>query len=1102
MKLSWFLSLCLAFTGLCQAEALISVQKTVDRTSAEIGNENFSFRISYNCVSITKDAKSAVLTDVLDNNFELVSTTQSTHMDNVQVTGNTVKFIFKNTLKAGSTGDVTIQARFKASTAAGYNAKNKVTATANNSDTVTSNEVTISARAPAGNTAITYDRKLDVYKQSPETVYQNGGRARYAIFHGVNYPAGSNVPDYTVTDNFPAGMALDYFDSDTFWGQDRPINVFYRTNWNTNWRSWTGNPRYRTSGRQQVRASELTLGAGEYVSGLQFRYGNMTGGPGFHRSNLAEPIQIFCIYRGNAAPNTLLENCANTAATNLAGGQHCANNRTLVLGPAPVFHFYSDGKTPDRSYTWGETFEQRLTVAVDNFSSIGYKNPEVGMLLPLGFSFVGYLGHNSPHTVANPNVTQEPNFDGTGRTLVRLRWGPTWGNAYELPPSNNVFGWSNIQMRLNLRVENSVSNGSHELSYFAKATPEGGFFGWNETDTRDFDKDGNRSEVHGYTRSYANVLVNNGSASLLARMEVRGELDTVAKSNPEFALTTPAGAADYTLRIRNDSGVLFDQLQIIDILPHVGDRGVIDPSARGSTFEPYLVGPISAPGATVSYSLSKNPCRPELVASGPAGCEPPNWSTSLPADITRVKSVKLDFGGSTLNPNQELVIGWPMRVPLGAPTGATDIAWNSFGMAAKRKDDNTNLLPTEPQRTGVKVNPPVPPYLGDYVWLDKNANGIQDDGTDGINGLRVELWKDNGDNVADLTKDTFVKFSATYTDGATDGKYLFANFTPGKYFVVVFVPNTLGVTLPNVGADDADNDGIANVFGGSRVAIGPVMNIVIGQEERSCDFGLVDRSSMPAVWASVPTNSGVLIGGRFSNAGGVARKNIALLNGNGSANTSFNPGAGFNNEVLALAVQTNGSVVAGGVFTEFNTTKRNGLSFVNADGTLGADIPQPDMPNVRWVEAAGSFIYVGGGFSKLGGTPRQGVARLTATGVLDGGFNSAMGANGLVNCGAVQSNGGVIIAGAFTSYAGTPAGRIVKLNADGTRDASFNVGSGADGEILAMKQLNDGRLILAGRFTAFAGRGCRNTIRLKADGTVDTAMGDNDLSVNSINTAN
>lgn len=61
--------------------------------------------------------------------------------------------------------------------------------------------------------------------------------------------------------------------------------------------------------------------------------------------------------------------------------------------------------------------------------------------------------------------------------------------------------------------------------------------------------------------------------------------------------------------------------------------------------------------------------------------------------------------------------------------------------------------------------------LGDFVWHDKNLNGIQDSGEPGIPGVVVEL----------------IENSSVITNTTTDinGKYLFANLQPGTYGVRV-----------------------------------------------------------------------------------------------------------------------------------------------------------------------------------------------------------------------------------------------------------------------------------------------------------------------------
>ncbi|MCX6903380.1 MAG: hypothetical protein NTW03_07860, partial [Verrucomicrobia bacterium] len=81
-------------------------------------------------------------------------------------------------------------------------------------------------------------------------------------------------------------------------------------------------------------------------------------------------------------------------------------------------------------------------------------------------------------------------------------------------------------------------------------------------------------------------------------------------------------------------------------------------------------------------------------------------------------------------------------------------------------------------------------------------------------------------------------------------------------------------------------------------------------------------------------DSKVLIAGDFTMVNGVSRSRIARLNVDGSLDTGFDPGAGLDAAVYALALQPNGKVVVGGVFTSVNHANRNRLARLNPDGSL------------------------------------------------------------------------------------------------------------------------------------------------------------------------
>ncbi len=116
------------------------------------------------------------------------------------------------------------------------------------------------------------------------------------------------------------------------------------------------------------------------------------------------------------------------------------------------------------------------------------------------------------------------------------------------------------------------------------------------------------------------------------------------------------------------------------------------------------------------------------------------------------------------------------------------------------------------------------------------------------------------------------------------------------------------------------------------------------------------------------------------------------------------------------------------------------------------------------------------------------VYALVPAGSIDVTFDVGSGANGEVKTVAVQSDGKVIIAGDFTSYNGTPRNRIARLNSDGSLDSSFNVGSGANGVVNAVAIQSDGKVLIGGNFTSYNGQGRNRIVRLDTDGSLDDSF--------------
>ena len=63
--------------------------------------------------------------------------------------------------------------------------------------------------------------------------------------------------------------------------------------------------------------------------------------------------------------------------------------------------------------------------------------------------------------------------------------------------------------------------------------------------------------------------------------------------------------------------------------------------------------------------------------------------------------------------------------------------------------------------------------------------------------------------------------------------------------------------------------------------------------------------------------------------------------------------------------------------------------------------------------------------------------------------------------------------------------RIVRINSDGSIDPSFNIGTGFNGFVYAIRVQADGKILCGGSFNYFNGASCSNVVRLLPDGSLD-----------------
>jgi hypothetical protein len=136
-------------------------------------------------------------------------------------------------------------------------------------------------------------------------------------------------------------------------------------------------------------------------------------------------------------------------------------------------------------------------------------------------------------------------------------------------------------------------------------------------------------------------------------------------------------------------------------------------------------------------------------------------------------------------------------------------------------EDGAAMLPDGDQRFETNIGDELrwgntaPAMLGDFVWEDLNANGIQDaeELDDGINGVEVKLLEDtSGDGTPDTVVDS--QFTSNNPDTNLPGWYKFNGLTPGIAYAVMFNnpdpdgPDAYMFSPRQVGGDPAiDSDG-------------------------------------------------------------------------------------------------------------------------------------------------------------------------------------------------------------------------------------------------------------------------------------------------------
>jgi uncharacterized delta-60 repeat protein len=246
------------------------------------------------------------------------------------------------------------------------------------------------------------------------------------------------------------------------------------------------------------------------------------------------------------------------------------------------------------------------------------------------------------------------------------------------------------------------------------------------------------------------------------------------------------------------------------------------------------------------------------------------------------------------------------------------------------------------------------------------------------------------------------------------------------------------------------------------------------------------------------SNSKLLVGGQFTTFNSSSQNRLVRLNTDGSKDTSLNIGTGFNNTVVSIITDANSKIMVGGSYTQFSGATQGSLIRLNSDGSkdssfvIGVGFAGSPSVNDMKVDSNGKIYCTGNWGAYSGSTSFRRIIRINTNGSADSTFNvgtgSSSGFNALGTKLVIDSNGKILVGGNFTTYNSQTANRLVRLGLFGTLDPNFSVGTGFDAAVNALTIDSNGKILVGGAFTTFTGSSQVGLIRLNSDGSKDTSF--------------
>jgi uncharacterized delta-60 repeat protein len=403
-----------------------------------------------------------------------------------------------------------------------------------------------------------------------------------------------------------------------------------------------------------------------------------------------------------------------------------------------------------------------------------------------------------------------------------------------------------------------------------------------------------------------------------------------------------------------------------------------------------------------------------------------------------------------------------------------------------------NLLDTSNATTEYRWN------VTSFSFTNENSVSVQYkiNGASSFSTFDAGIGSQSFQSVVDALNTLGIGTFNTYTElgqvyiGTYNQNYAFGNLniylasTINQNFVYGTGFNTasLFVTTPN---NQIYVNGQFSSYNGT--SIGAISNINI---DGSLNTNFNTTNNFTTYCTAVQSDGKILIGGDFTLFNGVTANSIVRINQDGTTDATFNSGTGFDSIVNSITIQPNGQILVGGFFTTYNGGTANRIIRLNSDGSKDTSFVYGTGFNNTTNQIlllSNGQMYVSGSFNSYnGGFGNVNLIRLNSNGSKDTTFSSGVPNISGLNALTLQSDNKLIVGGNFTTWAGNTAGGIIRLNTNGSVDTTFSSGTGFNSSVISTAIMSNGQILCGGQFTSYNGTTSNYIARLNSSGSYDT----------------